>query len=740
MMFNPDPFCFTSLRNRVNEHPQKSQPLMKSSDISNAPVVLRTVLTILLCLVPGTSRLRAADTAFHYQGSLADDGQPAEDVYDLRFTLHASETGDDPIGQSYLALAVPVTNGLFATEIDLGPGLFNGETRWLEIAVRRSNAPNGFITLAPRQPVLAAPYALFALDAANATSATTVPWQGLTDVPEGFADGVDNNTLYSPGAGLDLTGDVFSVLFGGTGTADTAARGDHSHPASDADTLDGLDSVDFAPVSHGHDFAQITGQLSNDQLGTNVARLDSDQVFLGTNQFDGVVLLTNSANVVVATFAGDGAALTNLTGFSAGSVGPDALADGSVIAGKLAPNAVQAGQVAPDTIDSSQIVDATVQPADLALDQFDGSFWKVGGNTGAGSSFLGTLDEQPLELRVQGTRAFRLEPNETNGVNLVAGSAANVIEPGIQGATIAGGGSANYLGAPHVNRAGGDFATVSGGSRNVIEPTAHWSTIGGGLANAVRLNSQWSTIAGGNRNQIELDADGSAIVGGRTNTINGGASEGFIGGGAFNRILTNVTHASIPGGLSNTAGGDFSFAAGRQASALHDGAFVWSDNSELEQASTAENQFTIRASGGIRIFSNADSTTGVLLPAGEGTWSNLSDRDAKTEFAPVNARELLDRLTALPLQTWRYRSQTTPGRHLGPTAQDFHAQFNLGNDDRHIATIDADGVALAGIQGLNEKLEEELRRKEAEIEELRTKVDRLSARLDELLGLRATNP
>jgi trimeric autotransporter adhesin len=60
---------------------------------------------------------------------------------------------------------------------------------------------------------------------------------------------------------------------------------------------------------------------------------------------------------------------------------------------------------------------------------------------------------------------------------------------------------------------------------------------------------------------------------------------------------------------------------------------------------------------------------------------------------------------------------------MGPTAQDFHAQFSLGHDDRRIATIDADGVALAGIQGLNLKLEEQLRRKEAEIAELRRQLE-----------------
>jgi hypothetical protein len=58
-------------------------------------------------------------------------------------------------------------------------------------------------------------------------------------------------------------------------------------------------------------------------------------------------------------------------------------------------------------------------------------------------------------------------------------------------------------------------------------------------------------------------------------------------------------------------------------------------------------------------------------------------------------------------------------------AQDFHAAFNLGADDKHIATVDADGVALAAIQGLNQRLTEELKRRDAELAELKARLNRL---------------
>jgi hypothetical protein len=52
------------------------------------------------------------------------------------------------------------------------------------------------------------------------------------------------------------------------------------------------------------------------------------------------------------------------------------------------------------------------------------------------------------------------------------------------------------------------------------------------------------------------------------------------------------------------------------------------------------------------------------------------------------------------------RRRLTPAltRHLGPTAQDFHAAFNVRPDDWPFTTVDADGVALAAIQGLDQKV------------------------------------
>jgi hypothetical protein len=86
-----------------------------------------------------------------------------------------------------------------------------------------------------------------------------------------------------------------------------------------------------------------------------------------------------------------------------------------------------------------------------------------------------------------------------------------------------------------------------------------------------------------------------------------------------------------------------------------------------------------------------------------GMLVHASDRNRKEDIAAVDAREILARVVELPIQSWRYRNE--PEKHVGPMAQDFYATFGLGRDERGIATVDADGVALAAIQALYELVE-----------------------------------
>jgi hypothetical protein len=108
-----------------------------------------------------------------------------------------------------------------------------------------------------------------------------------------------------------------------------------------------------------------------------------------------------------------------------------------------------------------------------------------------------------------------------------------------------------------------------------------------------------------------------------------------------------------------------------------------------------------------------------------------SDRASKHDFEPIDVDTVLERLATVPISRWRYDAE--PGvDHMGPMAQDFHATFGLGDSDRRITTVDANGVALAAIQALHhrlERLEAQSNVAEKRNEHLRTELASLQSQL-----------
>ena len=119
----------------------------------------------------------AQDTAFTYQGRLANAGQPANGAYDMTFALFDAVTDGSQVGSTNTIPAIGITNGLFMVELDFG-GNFPGADRWLEIGVRPASG-GAFTTLSPRQKLTATPYAITAGNLTGGLSATqlsgTVP-------------------------------------------------------------------------------------------------------------------------------------------------------------------------------------------------------------------------------------------------------------------------------------------------------------------------------------------------------------------------------------------------------------------------------------------------------------------------------------------------------------------------------------------------------------------------------------
>ncbi|HWD92777.1 MAG TPA: tail fiber domain-containing protein [Verrucomicrobiae bacterium] len=391
---------------------------------------------------------------------------------------------------------------------------------------------------------------------------------------------------------------------------------------------------------------------------------------------------------------------------------------------------------------------------------------------------------------------FENQIQTNTGYSVVAGGYQNVVLPNASGSAISGGFN-NVIGTSAISAgigsgyfnaigAGANGSFIGGGSNNLISVGATFATIGGGIQN--QADGSYDVIGGGTGNSTSgIEA---TVSGGNGNSAADACS---VGGGALNTAAG--VYSTVPGGAENTAAGSGSLAAGVTAEANHDNTFVWSDgNTSVHFASTARNQFLIHADGGVGIGTNApDSQLHVASASSSpelhisqntpsdytrlrmnvtgypfwemdvspgstpelGFWNvtermridytgNVyatsfnpsSDRNIKENFSDVSPRDVLDKVAALPITRWNFKEDKA-SEHLGPMAQDFRAAFGLGTDEKHIATVDEGGVALAAIQGLNQKLEErterletELKRRDADNEELKERL----AKLEELLS------
>ena len=329
-------------------------------------------------------------------------------------------------------------------------------------------------------------------------------------------------------------------------------------------------------------------------------------------------------------------------------------------------------------------------------------YWKTRGNAATPpGSFLGTTDRQPLRIGVDGRVLVRLEPGGSAGIPNVILGYDSVAEAGISGAAV-GGGSRNVV--------TDDYAYVASGVEN--QAIDHYAAVLSGLRNVA--SGDYAVVVGGREN--EAAGYGAVVLGGSVNRADGASA--------------------VAGGSGSSASGANSFAAGTNARADHAGAFVWADSQSRDPvASTADHQFVVRAGGGVWLGAGSTvdlppgvflgTSTGAHLSAG-GTWTNASDAALKRDFQPVDGAAVLAAVARLPITSWRYRAEDS--RHLGPTAQDFRAAFGLGADARSIATVDADGVALAAIQ----ELERRTRQVEALTREVRELREQMNALREEL--------
>ena len=129
------------------------------------PAILSCIATLALCV--SLTLAEPLGSAFTYQGRLSDDGSPADGAYDLKFSIYDAPAGGSQVGASLEHADVTVAEGLFHAELDFGSNAFNGQALWLELAARPGESEGQYATLAPRQALSPAPFALYAMTPAG---------------------------------------------------------------------------------------------------------------------------------------------------------------------------------------------------------------------------------------------------------------------------------------------------------------------------------------------------------------------------------------------------------------------------------------------------------------------------------------------------------------------------------------------------------------------------------------------
>ena len=506
------------------------------------------------------------------------------------------------VGATLTNSATGVSTGLFTVSLDFGADVFTGEARWLEIGVK-TNGGAAFTVITPRQALTPTPHALYAPAAgtaatANGVTAGSVTGTGIADdqVVRSLNNLRDSVTL-APGTNVTLNaaGNVITIS-APPGTVVTNA---------------------------GWGLSGNAGTTANNFLGTT----DGQALELRVNNARALRIEPKISSPNLIGGAADNSVLAGVQGATIAGGG-----------GRFEPHQVTAnyGTVGGGTENSVGGPSGVIGGGASNLIQTNAAYATIGGG------LLNTIRAAATNATIGGGTQNKI--GNTAVYATIAGGRQNTIDPGANYASIGGGG---------INRieTNAYTSTIGGGAYNDILPATHYAVIGGGLYNSAGGESSFiggglsntnagaqSAVVAGRENWITGTGDDSVIGGGWSNTISGTFST--ISGGARNTISSDALYAAIGGGLLNSvvgryaavpggfqnfadgyasfamgsqssasasyscalgyqsiASGAWSFALGNRAKAQHTGTFVWADSTSADFASTANNQFLIRAAG-----------------------------------------------------------------------------------------------------------------------------------------------
>lgn len=639
----------------------------------------------LLVLLGGLWTKAAQETAFHYNGDVSASVGAVAGNYDFQFALFEAETGGTQIGTTTSVTGVPVSQGKFHLLLDFENADLFANAVWIRIAYRVTGSGSAFTTIAVRDPVYPAAQALFA------QRALTVSANGI-----GTTQLANNSVATAKIADSAITG---AKIANATITAAKIAGGAGS--GLDADSVDGLTSAAFwqkagnLTTVPGTDFVGTRDNQALEFKVNNIRALRIDPNSSAANFTAGSPTNKIEGGAVGAVISGGGVATEPnriMASYAAISGGQMNTIQTNAYAANIAGGRA-------NLIDQSAAY-STISGGRGNIIQTNTINSSVGG--GLGNIIKGSVNYSVISGGISNIIESSASYTAVNGGRMnfilagaqatsIAGGAFNVVQPGVTYATI-GGGRSNLLGT------NASYATIGGGSKNAIQYNAKYSTIGGGEGNIIESSALFAVINGGQSNLLdraasfaginggELNVIGqratyTSILGGKTNVIQSDALYSWIGGGGSNSIFTTTDHGIILGGfgnviqanadyglilggISNVVSGKHGIAAGRRAKATHLGSTVLSDSTDADFASTANDQFSIRANGGIRLETGAQplswNGSAVLsaasaLDASKVTTGTLPDARLATTIARVtdvnsSSNSLIATINALTAQ------------------------------------------------------------------------------------------
>ena len=746
------------------------------------PLKFAVGLVLFAALGLPMSAVLAQGTAFTYQGQLNNNGSPASGTYNLTFSLYNASSGGSQVGGTITNTGVSITNGLFTVILEFGDP-FDGTPYWLQIGVRTKGATL-FSALSPRQELTPTPYAITAENVDGLVSAS----QLIGTLPSVVFSGVYGNplTLNNPansfsgnGGGLtNLSAAQLTSIGNATGGSDNFFVGPAGNPTTSGsyNTAEGVQAL-FYNTTGGGNTANGGFALFYNTSGYYNTAYGYQALVLNTigfqNTANGVAALGNNTSGYYNTAIGVQALGYNTSGWDNTAIGDQALfynttGDGNTAIGyaalELNTNGFQNTANGVDALYNNTsgfentangvaaLQNNTSGSDNIALGYQAGYHITTGSfNIDIGNQGLST-DTNIIRIGSGQSQAFIAGVINGNGGGLTNLNASQLTSGTVPSAALTSVPAASLTGT--IAPAQLPAAVVTNTETGVTLSGA-FNGNGSGLTylNASQLTSVGNTngpnafdnfFVGPAGNSMNSGAGNTAIgsyalfmnTSGSDNTANGRGALFLNTSGSDNTANGTSALYNNTSGSDNTANGLaalFSNTSGGKNTA--DGGWA------LLNSTSGSNNIALGYYAGANISTgsyNIDigneglSTDTNIIRIGSGQTTTYlagaimtsSDQNTKGGFEPVDTKIVLEGVAALPITRWHYTNDVaTP--HLGPMAQDFRAAFKLGVDDKHIATVDEEGVALAAIQGLNRKLESSVQEKEAEIQDLKQSVDEL---------------